>query len=83
MYPDSLLWWLGGIAVILGVLGLVGFLALYVDSRARRWQEKRGREHGTFNDDDERGSWAALMAVLVAFVSVAVVVAIVWPNWWT
>ena len=80
MYPDSLLWWLGGIAVILGILGLIGFLALYVDSRAKRWQEKRGREHGTFTDDSGRGSWDALIAVLVALVAIAVVAAIAWPK---
>jgi len=39
--PPGLLWWLGGIAVLAGILGLIGLLALAVDRWADRHAERR------------------------------------------
>ena len=41
MNPPGLLWWLGGIAVLTGILGLIGLLALAVDHAAKRHAERR------------------------------------------
>lgn len=50
MYPQSLLWWLGGTAVLLAILGLLGMLAWWVDSTYQRHIEKR---HGAPGKDDD------------------------------
>ena len=33
MYPSSLLYWIGGTAILLGVLGLVGMLVWALETR--------------------------------------------------
>lgn len=50
MYPESLLWWIGGAAIILALLGLMGMLAWWVDHRYQRHIERR---HGAPGDDDD------------------------------
>ena len=43
-------YWVGGIAVLCGVLGLIGLLALWLDHRIARRMEAKGRAAGTYND---------------------------------
>ena len=50
MYPDSFLWWLGGMAVVLGLVGCLALLAMAVDNWYQRHIEKR---HGAPGDDDD------------------------------
>lgn len=49
MHPPSFLWWLGGTALLIGILGLIGLLALTVD----RWYQRHiEKHHGAPKDDD-------------------------------
>lgn len=50
MNPPSFLYWVGGTAVIMAILGLIGMLAWWVDSRYQKHIEKH---HGAPRDDDE------------------------------
>ena len=47
MYPDSFFWWVGGIMVMIGVLGLIFLLATYVDLKANKRKPPKDEE-----DDD-------------------------------
>lgn len=49
MYPDSVLWWIGGTAIVLILLGLLGMLAWWLDSMYQRHIQRR---HGAPDDDD-------------------------------
>lgn len=67
MYPDSLLWWIGGALVLFGILGLVGMLAWWVD---RRYQRHIERHHDAPTEDEEgrtrlRIVFEVLSAILV------------------
>lgn len=67
MYPPSLLWWLGGAAILAGILGAIGLLVLAVDTWYQRHIEKR---HGAPRDDEEgrtrlRVVFEVLSAILV------------------
>lgn len=75
MYPDSLFWWIGGTAILLGILGLIGMLAWWVDSRYQRHIEKR---HGAPGDDEEGRSalWLVLDVLSAIFVATGLLVAI-------
>jgi hypothetical protein len=68
MYPPSLLWWLGGAAILFGILGLIGLLVLAVDRWAARHAERHGKKHGWWGDDGHtrlRLVFEVLSAVLV------------------
>ena len=54
MYPESFLQWLGTTAVIFGVLGVCGIIALWVDDFYKRH----------FDKDDEEGSIRPALAFL-------------------
>ena len=43
MYPESFLWWLGGTAIVLGILGLIFLLAMAIEN----WAKKHDKD-----DDD-------------------------------
>ena len=46
MYPESLLWWLGGTAVLIGIIGLIGILAWWVDNKYQRHNKKKDNDEG-------------------------------------
>lgn len=50
MYPESLLYWLGGIAVLIGIVGLVGLLAMAVDQWYTKRHKKSDEEEGRRDD---------------------------------
>ena len=49
MSPPSFLYWVGGTAILMGIIGLIGLLALWVDHAYQRHIEKR---HGAPGDDE-------------------------------
>lgn len=50
MFPQSLLAWVGGTAVLMGIIGLIGLLAWGVDIWYQRHIQKH---HGAPKEDDD------------------------------
>jgi hypothetical protein len=48
MYPESLFYWIGGTAVVLGLLGIIFILAMGIDN----WFKKRSDKH---EEEDKDG----------------------------
>lgn len=69
MYPSSLLWWLGGITVLIGVLGLIGMLAWWVDHRHQRHAARR-------RDEGRSAVWLVFEVLSAVFVVTGLLVAI-------
>ena len=68
MNDHGLLWWLGGTAILMGILGVIGLLALAVDN----WYQKHiERNHGAPGDDDDDGSTRLTVALLGATLALA------------
>lgn len=66
----SLLYWLGGTAVILGLLGLVGLFAFWLD---RRFERHARRHRG---DDDDGTVRLGMILIGVTFALAAVGIAL-------
>lgn len=75
MYPPNLFWWIGGTAVLLGLLGILGMFVWWLDERYQRHIEKH---HGApKNDDDGRsGLWYVFEVLSAVFVVTGLLVAI-------
>lgn len=43
MYPESLLWWIGGTAILLGLLGLIGMGVWLLEQWLRKRKDEEGR----------------------------------------
>lgn len=71
MYPPSLLWWLGGAAILFGILGLIGLLALAVD----RWFQRHNE-----NDDAGRSAVWLVFEVLSAVFVIAGLLTMIYSD---
>ena len=76
MHPPSFLWWLGGTAVLIGILGLIGLLVLAVDRWAARHAEKHGKKHGWWHDDGRTRLWVVFEVLSAILVVTSLLVAI-------
>lgn len=68
MYPESLLWWLGGTAVLVGILGLIGLLAWRVDV----WHQRHADRHRKNRDEGRllmRDSFVMFLVILAAIIA--------------
>jgi len=76
MHPQSLLWWIGGTAVLLAILGLLGMLAWWVDSTYRHRSEKRKLK----NSDEGRSSLWLVFEVFSAILVVTSLLVAIYSN---
>lgn len=75
MHPPSFLYWVGGTAVIMAILGLIGLLALAVD----RWYQHHIEKHHGAPRDDEDGRtrlWIVFEVLSAILVVTSLLVAI-------
>lgn len=75
MYPQGILWWIGGTAILIAIIGLIGLLALAVD----RWYQHHIEKHHNAPRDDEDGRtrlWAVFEVLSAILVITSLLVAI-------
>lgn len=51
MYPESLLYWLGGIAVLIGIIGVIGMIAFSVE----QWYKHRYTKPDDPDSEEQHG----------------------------
>jgi len=73
MYSESLLWWVGGTVVLVGILGLIGMFAWWVDSTYKQRNKKRNSKD---NDEGRSSLWLVFEAFSAILVVTSMLVAI-------
>lgn len=77
MYSESLLWWVGGTVVLVGILGLIGMFAWWVDSTYKQRNKKKNSKD---SDEGRSDLWLVFEVFSAILVVTSLLVAIYSDN---